>query len=302
MIRHLYILSLAFITFGLSAKAQSLDELLKNAYLENEKGNYSEAEAYINDAIAIKKGQSSELAWHIRGFIYKDIYAEVDQAVRTSKAREKAVESLFKSIELDLAHEIYESNSRALKYLSISYYNDASEILRERKPTELADAEKYYESYKNITLKLYPDSNFTQNDILFLLSLATANRKIYESDRKANELYWHMTNKTLDRVLEMDPLNYPAYYSLGVSYYNKGANNLEKLVEADIADIVKIQGESIRSIKVALPFMLRAYEINPESIETVKGIKWIHFNLDNKEEHELYDKKHREMELNRLKN
>jgi hypothetical protein len=302
MIRHIFILSLAFLAFGFTARAQSLDELLKYAYLNYDSAKYSAAEAYINQAIATKKGQSDETAWYIRGFIYKDIYVEVDKGMRSSKAREYAVESLMKSNDLDLDGNLYESIAGALKYLSISYYNDASEILRERKPEELPRAEDYYNNYKSITLKLYPDSAFLQNDILFLLSLATANRKIYESDREANEFHWHMTNKILDRVLELDPLNYPAYYSLGVSYYNKGASNLEKIVEADIADIVKIQGESIRSIKVALPFMLRAYEINPESIETVKGIKWIHFNLDDQENYKEFDNIHRELELHRLKN
>ncbi len=302
MNRYSYILALAFVASCLSANAQSLEELLKNAYLSYSEGQFTDAEGYINEAVDSKKGQTSELAWHIRGFIYKDIYVEVDEGSRSSAAREKAVESLIKSTTLDISKEMYESNSRALKYLSISYYNDASEILRERNPENLSESEDYYNKYKDISKRLYPDSSFVQNDILFLLSLATAHRKIYESDRAANELHWEITNKTLDRVLELDPTNFPAYYSLGVSYYNKGASNLEKLVEADIADIVQIQGESIRSIKVALPFMLRAYEINPESIETVKGIKWIHFNLDNNEEHKKFDDKHKELELDRLKN
>jgi hypothetical protein len=291
-----YICALAIAALSVKGMAQSHDELMRNAYLQYDIKNYQEAISFIEEAVKTRKGQTDELAWHIRGFIYKDMYGEKETSNRQSPARESAVNSFKKSCELDKENKLRIENHKALKYLAVSYYNDASDVLRERKPDQVDQAEKLYTAYKDITLFVYPDSNFRQNDILFYLSLATAHRKIYESNREKNEAHWHYTNQALDKVLDIEPLNFPANYSLAVSHYNKGAFVLEKLPEADgIIDIMRLQGESVRSIKVALPFMLKAFEINPESIEAVKGLKWITFNLDQTEEHEKFEQMYREM-------
>ncbi len=287
----IYYISILLLIFPLGIQAQSIDELMQRAYLHFNEKQYDLARADIDEAVLNRKGSENPMAWHIRGFVYKDIFIHKDVMNPHSESRDIAVESLQRSIFLDGEGKFYENNQRALKYLATSYWNDASEIINNPNIQTVGDATDYFEKFQAVYDQLIPDSSYLKRDVDFYLALATALRRIYESDRAANEEYWLQSNNYLKKVLELDPQNFDANYSLGVSYYNKGAHSLEKLPEIEIFDIYRVQGESIRSIQGALPFMIKAYEINPERIEAIKGLKWIHFNLHQYEESDKYDQK-----------
>lgn len=283
----------------LSVQAQSVEELVRRAVLKYSENDYRAAASEIDEAVQLKKGETDERAWHIRGFVYKDIYVKEDKRARSSEAREVAVFSLKRSVELDKEGVLDKNNKGALAVLAASYYNDASDIIEERDPENLHQAEEYYAKYRDITAFLEPDSSLESKDIDIHLAMATAHRKIYEEDRENNELHYEISNEHYSKVLDIDPDNWPALYSVGVAYYNKAAYNLERLPEMEIYDVIKTEGESIRSIQSALPFMTRAYEVNPERIEGVKGLKYIHFNLNDEEQHDFFNEKLEEMEKER---
>src|SRR5690606_19803768 len=202
-----------------------------------------------------------------------------------SKARDEAIYSHKKCIENDPEGRLVAQSRNDITYLSISYYNDAIEIMDARNPKEISEADKLYDQYRDITLYLYPDSVLKNSDVDYYLAMSTAHRKIYERDRGKNEANWEFSNDYLTRVLELDPENWAALYSKSVSYYNKGAFNLERLPEAQgITDIYRIESESMRSIEFALPYMMKAYEIHPDKIEAVKGLKTIYRTLNKLEE------------------
>jgi len=202
------------------------------------------------------------------------------------------VESFKQSIRLDEAGSLEENNRKALRYLGISFFNDASDIIEERDIYEIDRANDKYLVYKDIMLFLYPDTTLKDKDIEVYLALSTAHRKIYESNRAENEDHYEKSLDYLKLVLEIDPKNWAANYSYSVSHYNRGAANLQKLANAEkLMDIYQIQAESMRSIEIALPYMYKAYEINPEKIETIKGLKWIFFNLHQEEKSQEFDKK-----------
>src|SRR5690606_28835682 len=143
-----------------------------------------------------------------------------------------------KCIENDAEGTLVNQSRNAITYLSISYYNDAIEIMDSRNPEEIEKADGLYERYKAVTLYLYPDSVMTGNDVDYYLAMSTAHRKIYERDRTKNDAHWELSNDYLKRVLDLEPQNWAALYSTSVSYYNKGAFNLERLPEAQgITDI-----------------------------------------------------------------
>jgi len=278
--------------------AQPVEELVRRAVLKYNEKDYRGAASEIDEAVQLKKGETDERAWHIRGFVYKDIYVKEENRARTSEAREVSVFSLQRSVELDKEGLLDKNNKGALAVLAASYYNDASDIIEERNPENLHEAEEYYARYRDITAFLQPDSSLVSKDIDIHLAMATAHRKIYESNREKNEAHYELSNEQYSKVLDLDPENWPALYSVGVALYNKGAYNLERLPELEIHDVIKTEGESIRSIQSALPFMTRAYEVNPERIEGVKGLKYIHFNLHDEEQHEYFNEKLEEMEKN----
>jgi hypothetical protein len=291
MKRIIYIFIL-ILGFASGAAAQGHDELIQKAYLLYSEKNFDDAKEKIDEAVQTKKGAQSSLAWHIRGFIYKDIYTSIKPRDNMSPEREKAVSSFEKSMGLDVEEEFKETNIKALTYLAKSYWNDASDIIDQRDKGTIASAMGFFNDFKRLYYRAQPDSSIADKEVQVNLALATAHRKIYEADRKANEAHWGFSNKYLLEVLALDPANWDANYSLGVSYYNRGAFGLERLPDVEaIVDIYRLQGESVQSIQGALPFMLKAYEIDPERIEAVKGLKWITFNLHQYDESEEYDKK-----------
>ncbi len=282
----LYILIFCFITIPLVVKAQVKDNIEKAYSLYND-GQLVEAASVIDDVVISPEGDENKVAWHIRGFIYKDIYIKFQQGDHFSPARDEAVESHKNCILKDKEGTLVEQSKNAIKYLSVSYYNDAIEIMDARDSEFVETANDLYDKYKELSLYLSPSSEFKEQDIEYYLAMSTSHRKIYERDRVKNDKHWQMSNDYLKKVLELDPENWPALYSTSVSYYNKGAYNLERLPEAQgITDIYRIEAESMRSIEIALPYMMKAYEINPEKIEAVKGLKTILFNLDMQQESE----------------
>lgn len=283
MKKWIYILLVCFISLPVLVTGQVKDKIEK-AYALYNAGELNAAADAINEVVESKDGKTNKVAWHIRGFIYKDIYVEYEEKDPFSNARDEAIISHKTCIANDPEGSLVEQSRNAIRYLSVSFFNDAREIIQARDTTTLNDADKLYASFKEITLYLYPDSVMKEKDIEFYLAMSTAHRKIYERNRDQGDKHWEISNLYLTKVLELDPENWPALYSTSVAYYNKGAYNLDKLPEAQgITDIYRIEAESMRSIQIALPFMIKAYQINPNKIETVKGLKTIYYNLDEEE-------------------
>jgi len=294
--KRLFNIWLLLLVVPLVSMAQYQDKM-QEAYALYNQGMYLKAADIVDEVVEDKKGRNDKVAWHIRGFIYKDIYVKIDKSDRDSKAREIAIESLKRSYQLDEAGKLEEQNRKALRYLGVSYFNDASEIIEERDEFKINKANDKYLAYKDVILFLYSDTNLVDKDVEFYLAMSTAFRKLYEDDRTNREQYWEKSNEYLIKVLELDPANWAANYSLAVSHYNQGAYKLQKLPGVnDIMDIYEIQSESIRSIEMALPFMLDAYEVNPEKIETIRGLKWIYFNLHRQSDSQKMDEELKEKE------
>lgn len=277
-------------------RTQSVDELISRAYIKYNDKDYRTAASQIDEVVHLKKGEENELAWHIRGFIYKDIYLHIDKADTDSEARKVAVFSLQKSMELDQEKALLDNNKKALQYLAGSYWDDASVIIESRDPQTIAKAESFFNKYLEIMETLDTDVNLAEMTTLYYLAMATAHRKIYEKERDDNSKHYEIANQYYLKVLDIDPDSFRALYSVAVLNYNNAAYKLDKLSDLDIHDVIKVQGESMRSIQFALPFMFRAYEVSPERIEAVKGLKYILFNLHDYEKSEYYEEELRRLE------
>ncbi len=273
-------------------------ELVEQAYLLYKKDSLTAAATLIDEYVSTKKGSTDNTAWHIRGFIYKNIYIKLDggQENLNSKAREEALKSFKKSVVYDEGGKYNVQNTKALKFLAVTYFNNASDIILKQDPNTIEDANEYYLTYKETIVFLAPDTSLKENDVKFNLAMCTGHRKIYERDRIANSEHWDKSNEYLKTVLEIDAESFEANYSLGVSHYNHGAYTLEKLPETEgIIDMYEIMHEGTRSIELALPFMLRAYEIDSTKIEVVKGLRIIYFNLNKEKESQFYGDQEKEL-------
>ncbi|MCZ4407730.1 hypothetical protein O3Q51_02845 [Cryomorphaceae bacterium 1068] len=287
MIRFFTILFLSFILQAQSF-GQSVDDLVQTAYKLQVAKNHEEAMDVINKALEADGGEKSELVWHVRGFVYKDLFVKYRSEVEGSNYRTEAVSSFLNSIKYDKDGRLTDQNEKALKYLAVSYFNDASDVIKEHSSERIDLADKYYQDYRDIILELNSDTSLVEKDVEYYLAMSTAHRKIYESDRVENDAHWEMSNEYMNKVLDLDPNSFEAWFSKGVSYYNRGAYNLERLPYVDIYDLYQIQSESMRSIEMALPFMYRAYEIDSTKIDVIRALKIITFNLNKEEESDRF--------------
>lgn len=286
MIRVLTILLLSFALYTQSV-GQSVDALIQSAYNLQIKKEHHEAKDVINKALESNEGKKNKLVWHVRGFVYKDLFVKNRSLAESSGYRTEAVKSFFTSIKLDTDNILTHQNEKALRFLAVSYFNDASDFISEHLPASINLAEENYNNYRDIISTLNPDTSLVKRDIEYFLAMSTAHRKIYESDREKYDDHWNASNQYMNKVLELDPNSFKALYSKGVAYYNRGAYNLERLPHVEIYDLMQIQSESMRSIDAAFPFMMRAYEIDSTKVEAIRALKIITFNL-NKEEESKY--------------
>ncbi len=279
-------------------------ELVEQAYLMYKKDSLSAAATLINQYVNTKNGSTDSKAWHMRGFIYKNIYIKLDggEDNLNSTAREEALKSFKKSVVYDEGGEYAEQNTKALQYLARTYWNNLSDIIAKEDPNTIDDANEYYLTFKETVVFTSPDVSMKERDVKFNLAMYTGHRKIYERDRVEYKDHWDKSNEYLKVVLEIDPENFSANYSMGVSHYNHGAYTLEKLPETEgIIDMYEIMHEGTRSIELALPFMLRAYEIDSTKIEVVKGLRIIYFNLNKEEQSKFFGDREKELREQQVK-
>jgi len=89
------------------------------------------------------------------------------------------------------------------------------------------------------------------------------------------------------KAIEIDPKFFDAYYNLGAVYFNNGVRLVEEANKVPAKDIDKYEALMAKSsveFKKALPYMEKAYEVNPSSREAVDALKNIYFRFRSESE------------------
>jgi lipoprotein NlpI len=112
---------------------------------------------------------------------------------------------------------------------------------------------------------------------------------VYEKDRDKYKGFLFAALENYRVVLELDPDNYGANYNTAINLYNEGAYHIEQIdAEAQIPAIVKVQAESVELFREALPYLLKAYELDPQRRETLIALRGIYLSLNNNAEANKY--------------
>jgi len=92
------------------------------------------------------------------------------------------------------------------------------------------------------------------------------------------------------KAIEVEPSHEVAWFNLGVLYYNMGVRlNLTAKALSDPDSTVYFNKEAELKYENALPFLQKAFEINPNSVETIHALKQICLKTYRYEEYDLYD-------------
>lgn len=255
-------------------------------------GSLDTAKLFIDSVSVHPETVNLTETWYYRGFVYKEIFNKDEKDNPLSPARDEAISSFFKSLELDPETKLKEGTIKSIKYLTTTLYNHAAVMLN---PDDYKIALINFEKYKQLSQKIEPDSTIKEIDIQFNLVLGTVYTQLYEDDREKNKSFFDKSRDVYLYVLELEPNNISANYNLGILYYNDAVNIIKGLdYELDLITLELVQGDCVELFKKSLPYMQRAYELNPKKKDTLVGLSGIYFSLNEFEKSEQVKK---ELEL-----
>ncbi len=268
---------------------------LTNALYNLREGELDKAKELIDSAIEDTLFNDEASTFYYKGTIYKELFKQKEDQNKQSPYRIISVESFKKSLEIENDGKYSESSKQNLKYLAETVYNHAATSLNS---SEYKLAISNYQFYKEIISFAFPSTNFEDKDIMFNLALATIFSKLAEKDSASAKLYYPKTIALFNEVLDIDSNNVSANYNMGILFYNQGVeivNNMD--YSLDIEQLNQVQDRIIELFKKSLPYMLKAYELNPKRKETLIGLQGIYFSLNDIEKSEAYKKELEALEL-----
>ena len=260
-----------------------------------QKGNLDSAKTIIDLAVADTEIVNDGQAWYIRGFIYKSIYNAREKTNIKSPLRLEALNSFKRSLFIDISLANVVENKKNIKYLAATLYNDVKASLDSVNYLIAIDNFEKFKTYS----KLIDTSQETikQNDIKFLLALASVYTQIYENDRKGKSEFLNLAKATYYKVLILESNNISANYNMGILFYNQAVQLINQSdYDIDIVALNDIQDNSVKLFKESLPFMEKAYQLDPKRREILLGLSGVHFSLNEKEKSDYYKQKLQELE------
>jgi tetratricopeptide (TPR) repeat protein len=138
------------------------------------------------------------------------------------------------------------------------------------------DAEEYEKALGVLDLAISKDPN---NSVYYYVKGFILQTEV-KDDEKAIAAYTKAT--------ELDPENFDAYFMSGVVYYDQGKAALDEMNQLGMSKADQKKYDELNKVKVAmfeksLPFFEKAYELNPEDLETVKALWETYRQLKNRE-------------------
>ncbi len=272
-----------------NAVAQVEDDL-KRATDFLQSGNLDSAKIVINEMIGESENANNGNIWYFRGFIYKSIYNKYERDDKNSPSRLEALKSFRQSFSIDTSAVTIQESKKNIKYLATTLYNDAA-ISLDSMDYKLAIEifGKFKQYYQLIDTS---KQNLTQTNLKFLLALASVYTIIFDQDKIGKAEFLTLAKNTYIQILEIDPNNITANYNMGILYYNQAVNLINQLDYAiDIVTLNDAQDNSIGLFRESLPFMERAYQLDPSRRETLYGLSGIYFSLNEIDKSNLFKQK-----------
>lgn len=243
-------------------------------------GALNEARLLVDQAVLSPQHAPNAEAWLLRGFIYKDVYKSAGSVMLGDSLRGVALSSLDRCMQLDTANTYRENARQAFDFLARSYFNDAARALGEMDDER---ALSVFAKYQEAMRQLDPAMDQRAREVEFMNALGTVYTKRFNTNR-TDTVPFVKAVAAYEQVLKLDPENYGANYNLATLFYNRGVYKIQRIdAEDEIPSIMQIQEASRVYFQQALPYMLKAHDMNPTRRETLLGLEGIYYSLQDQE-------------------
>ncbi|MDC0005024.1 tetratricopeptide repeat protein, partial [bacterium] len=196
--------------------------------------------------------------------------------------------------EMEEASPFSKGCENAIKYFAQTFYNQSATSFN---PNDYLIAVSSYGRYKELTRKINPETDFKEKDIQFNLAMGSTFNRIATIDSSQADINMDKSIEYYKKVLSVDSNNFSANYNLGIIYYNKGVEIVEKMdYGLDLDGLIKMQDELFDIFRTSLPYMKKAYDLDPRRRETLIGLEGIYFSMNDDEKSELFKKKIQELD------
>lgn len=288
----LVVCSLSHIVYG---QGRDLTFTIEN-YIQQ--GDYINACKAADSAIKISELSNLPRTWYLRGFAYKEYYKKYEIGTHALTTRDIAAQSFLQSIKLDTKAELVGECKKNLETISKLYFSDVKMFMDSFNPQP---AIKYYDLFKRTRLAADSSFDFQKNEILFNLTLGTTYMKLAETtDTTLRKEYLAKEREAFLKVLAVDPNNITANYNMALLYYNQAVKIINAMgYDEDIVTLNMIVDNCTGLFKESLPFMEKAYHLNPNRRETLVGLSGIYFSLNEEEKRQYIDLLLEELDRNK---
>ncbi len=266
------------------------------AYEFYQQKDFDNAKIWIDSAMYYNQVKTDKV-WFIRGLIYREL-----ESTTVNNNRLVALVSFSKAKTLTTDPALLKQISIVTQNTVMKTYNESIDLL---KNGELNKSEARYLKYKEQYLQYNdPTYNFDQLDITYFNSLGSAwqaNNELAGFEEQEKQL--NIAVEKFQKTLSIDPENYDANYNIGVAYYNLGTDiilHVDPL--ADLKRIEELQNTALRLYKNGLPFLMKAFELDPENPQVIEGLRNIHHAMQDEEKEEYFKLLYEKVTGNKLEN
>ncbi len=289
--KHIILIFFAFTclapSFGQASKIKQALDLFKQSKLDS-------AGLIIDQAIENEETKEKSSTYYYAGIIYKEKYNKQQKDDKASPARDKAIEYFNTFLKLNEDEKLVPPIKKSIDYLINTIYNDAVVLLN----TETYDQSiTLFEKYKKLQAYADPTKDINKINIQYNLVLGQVYSDLYDKNEENKTEFFEKTANTYLKVLQDDPENWGANYNLGIHYYNEAVNRIKALeYDVDLVTLDMLEGEYIGLFKMALPYMQKAYQMNPNRKETIIGLSGIYYSLKDYDRSDEYTEKLKKLE------
>lgn len=268
--------------------AAQLDKL-RGAFVHTQSGNLDSAKILIDAASKFPETMGDAQTWYVKGFIYKEIFKKSQPIRRNLAVANEAFEACKKAVELDTTKETKVNNFGIIKSLTALVNNTFGETLdtvNYKTSIECVDLQKKLVKY------LKPKANIDSIGVYYYGIMGSYFQTVYEKNPKKNTKYLRIAEDSYNKVLILDPNNISANYNMGIIYYNQAVSLIMNKLDYDfdLATLNDIQDEAVNWFKKSLPYMEKAYQLNPRRKETLIGLSGIYYSLHDNEKSQQFQK------------